>query len=74
VVMSIAALLLNVGIHNENIGVRNRSKPAMNATLLALVMEIPHCWNPDAPMFITPKNMPQYQTVLRAESACTSNS
>ena len=35
-----------MGTKSEKTGVRKRSKPAMKAHLLALVSEMPHCWNP----------------------------
>ena len=37
---------MKVGTKSEKTGVRKRSKPAMKAHLLALVSEMPHCWNP----------------------------
>jgi len=37
-----SAFNLKVGINNPKIGVKNKSKPAIKATLLAVVSVIPH--------------------------------
>ena len=44
----------NIVPNKENMGVRNKSNPAMKAHLEAEVRDMPHCWNPEAQKLIRP--------------------
>ena len=45
-------------MHRAKIGVKKMSNPAMNPTLEAEEVAMPHCWKPDPAKLITPNRHP----------------